>query len=153
MLKSLVTSPWVLDFKSSPSAKRRRFLFKNRLTGNGFGGKYFQIQKVEIRLPTQQITTLTKIKSEWCYLLLGQVSYCLHLVTTKKNHTHNCLSPISEGAKMLLVVLPGQQRFKPAASLLSDLPQWWRKGLRLQMGGVTHPSTYHCRAAWLSHTN
>lgn len=39
--------------------------------------------KVEITFPTQQITALTEIKSEWCYLLLGQVSSCLHLATLK----------------------------------------------------------------------
>lgn len=32
---------------------------------------------------------------------------------------------------MLLVVLSGQQHSKPAASVLSDLPQWWRKGYLL----------------------
>lgn len=39
--------------------------------------------KVEITLPTQQITTLTSLAVEWCYLLFGQLILCLHLVALK----------------------------------------------------------------------
>lgn len=39
--------------------------------------------KVEFALPTQQITTLTSLAVEWCYLLFGQFIFCLHLAALK----------------------------------------------------------------------
>lgn len=90
--------------------------------------------KVEITIPTQQITTLTRSISEWFYLLLGQVSFLspsCHTKTTPITVYH----PFLKGQRCywlccLVSNTPNQQHLFCLTFRSDDV----RVFVRLQMG-------------------